>query len=43
MTEGAERTGAAAAQVRSASGELAQQAEQLRGRVDRFLSEIRAA
>jgi methyl-accepting chemotaxis protein len=43
VTEGAERTGAAADQLRAASSELAQQSEQLRGRVDRFLSEIRAA
>jgi methyl-accepting chemotaxis protein len=43
VTEGAERTGAAADQLRAASAELAQQSEQLRGRVDRFLSEIRAA
>ncbi|WP_458094107.1 methyl-accepting chemotaxis protein [Roseomonas sp. WA12] len=43
VTEGAERTGLAANQLRTASGELARQAETLRGRVDGFLSEIRAA
>ena len=43
VTEGAERTGAAAGQLRSASGELAHQTEILRGRMDSFLTEIRAA
>ncbi|MBP0445332.1 methyl-accepting chemotaxis protein [Roseomonas sp. SSH11] len=43
VTEGAERTGAAASQLRAASAELAQQSEQLRGKVDGFLAEIRAA
>jgi methyl-accepting chemotaxis protein len=43
VTDGAQRTGAAASQLRAASGELAQQAEVLRGRMDRFLGDIRAA
>ena len=43
VTEGAERTGAAAGQLRAASGELAHQAEVLRGRMDSFLAEARAA
>ena len=43
LAAGAALTGAAATQVRAASGELAQQAETLRGRVDAFLSAIRAA
>lgn len=43
VTEGAERTGVAAAQVRSASGELAQRAEQLRSQVDKFLNGVRSA
>ncbi|MBB5696604.1 methyl-accepting chemotaxis protein, partial [Roseomonas pecuniae] len=43
VTEGAQQTGAAATQVRAASGELAQKAELLRGQVDRFLGGIRAA
>ena len=43
VTQGAERTGAAASQVRAASGELAQQSEALRSRVDAVLAGIRAA
>ncbi|MBP0447396.1 methyl-accepting chemotaxis protein [Roseomonas sp. SSH11] len=43
VTDGAQRTGAAASQVRAASSELAQQAEVLRGRMDRFLNDIRVA
>ena len=43
VTQGAERTGVAAVQVRAASSELSQQAEALRGKVDRFLDDIRAA
>jgi methyl-accepting chemotaxis protein len=43
VREGAERTGQAATELRGASGELAQQAERLRGRVDNFLADIRAA
>ena len=43
VTQGAERTGAAASQVRSAAGELAQQAELLNGQVVSFLAAIRAA
>ncbi|MBI0539458.1 HAMP domain-containing protein [Roseomonas sp. KE2513] len=43
VTQGAERTGAAASQVRSAAGELAQQAEALNGQVVSFLASIRAA
>jgi methyl-accepting chemotaxis protein len=43
VREGAERTGASASEVRSASGELARRAEEMRGRVDNFLSRIRAA
>jgi len=43
VTEGAAQTGAAATQVRAASGDLARQAEGLRGRVDAFLTGIRAA
>ena len=43
VTEGAERTGAAVSQLRTASGELAHQAEVLRGRMDSFLTDIRAA
>ncbi|MBB5692772.1 methyl-accepting chemotaxis protein [Muricoccus pecuniae] len=43
VTEGAERTGAAADQLRAASGELSEQAELLRSRMDRFLGEIRRA
>jgi methyl-accepting chemotaxis protein len=43
VSEDAARTGAAAGDVRSASAELARQAEVLRGKVDTFLSDIRAA
>ncbi|WP_338663404.1 methyl-accepting chemotaxis protein [Pararoseomonas sp. SCSIO 73927] len=43
VTEGAERTGAAASQLRSASAGLSGQAEMLRQRVDTFLAQIRAA
>jgi methyl-accepting chemotaxis protein len=43
VTEGAQQTGAAASQVRAASGELAQSAEGLRGQVETFLAGIRAA
>ncbi len=43
LTEDAVQTGSAASQVSSASGELARQSEMLRGRVEGFLSEIRAA
>ncbi|MBR0666067.1 methyl-accepting chemotaxis protein [Roseomonas hellenica] len=43
LREDAEHTGATAGQLRAASGELAQQAETLRGKVDSFLGDIRAA
>jgi len=43
VTRGASHTGAAATQVLSSAGELAQQAETLRGEVEQFLSAIRAA
>jgi methyl-accepting chemotaxis protein len=43
VTEAAGQTGAAASQVLGAAQELAQQAETLRGQVERFLAEIRAA
>lgn len=43
VREGAQRTGCSAADLRNASGELAKQAEMMRGRVDSFLSRIRAA
>ncbi|MGX9966391.1 methyl-accepting chemotaxis protein [Roseomonas sp. F4] len=43
VSEDAARTGSAASDVRSASAELARQAEVLRGKVDTFLSDIRAA
>ena len=43
LATGAALTGAAATEVRAASGKLAQQAETLRERVDAFLSAIRAA
>jgi methyl-accepting chemotaxis protein len=43
MTEGAERTGAAAIQLRAASAELATQSGTLRGKVHGFLADIRAA
>ncbi|MEO3473185.1 methyl-accepting chemotaxis protein [Roseomonas sp. CAU 1739] len=43
VKQGAERTGGAAQDLRGASAELAQQSERLRGQVDGFLAEIRAA
>ncbi len=43
VKQGAERTGGAAQDLRGASSELAQQSERLRGQVDGFLAEIRAA
>jgi methyl-accepting chemotaxis protein len=43
VKEGARQTGAAAEQMRAASGELSSQARGLRGDVDRFLGNIRAA
>jgi methyl-accepting chemotaxis protein len=43
VREGAERTGSSAIELRGASGNLARQADQMRGQVDRFLAEIRAA
>ena len=43
VTEGAVQTGEAATQVRDASRELARRAEGLRGQVDGFLADIRAA
>jgi methyl-accepting chemotaxis protein len=43
VSEDAERTGRAAGDVRGAAGELAQQAEGLRGRMDGFLSALRVA
>ena len=43
VTQAAGETGAAANQVLAAASELSQQAEKLRGEVDRFLTNIRAA
>jgi methyl-accepting chemotaxis protein len=43
LTEGAHRTRSAAEELRGASGELARQADTLRGKVDAFLAGIRAA
>ncbi|WP_458093510.1 hypothetical protein [Roseomonas sp. WA12] len=43
MTEGAEKTGMAAEQLRVSSGELSRQAEVLNSRVGRFLADIRTA
>jgi hypothetical protein len=43
VSEDAERTGRAAGDVRGAAGELARQAEGLRGQMDHFLTAIRAA
>jgi methyl-accepting chemotaxis protein len=43
VTEAAGQTGTAATQVLSSSGELARQAEMIRGQVDRFLSDVKAA
>jgi hypothetical protein len=42
VSEDAERTGRAAGDVRGAAGELARQAEGLRGQMDHFLTAIRA-
>ena len=43
VKQGAERTGGAAQDLKGASAELAQQSELLRGQVDGFLANIRAA
>ncbi len=43
VTEAASQTGAAATQVLASSGELSQQAEKLRGQVDVFLADVKAA
>jgi methyl-accepting chemotaxis protein len=43
VTQAAGETGQAASHVLAAAGELSQQSETLRGEVDRFLAEIRAA
>ncbi|HYC04702.1 MAG TPA: methyl-accepting chemotaxis protein [Azospirillaceae bacterium] len=43
VTEAAGQTGAAASQVLGAARELSQQSEALRGRVERFLADIKAA
>jgi len=43
VSESADVTGAAASQIRSASSELSQQAEKLRGEVDQFLQHVRTA
>ncbi|MBX9749861.1 MAG: MCP four helix bundle domain-containing protein [Roseococcus sp.] len=43
VLEGAVRTGTSAQDVQGASGDLARQSERLRGQVDRFLDQIRAA
>ncbi len=43
VKQGAERTGGAAQDLKGASSELAQQSERLRGQVDGFLANIRAA
>ncbi|EWY37060.1 hypothetical protein N825_21685 [Skermanella stibiiresistens SB22] len=43
VTQASQQTGAAASQVLGAAGELAQQAEMLRGEVERFLAGIQAA
>ena len=43
VTQASQQTGAAASQVLSAAGELAHQAEMLRGEVERFLAGIQAA
>ncbi len=43
VTQAASQTGAASAQVLSTSGDLAKQSEVLRGEVDKFLGNIRAA
>jgi len=43
VNQAATETGAAASQVLSSSGELSRQAEKLRGEVEKFLADIRAA
>jgi methyl-accepting chemotaxis protein len=43
VTRAANDTGAASTQVLGTAGELARQSEALRGQVERFLSDIRAA
>jgi methyl-accepting chemotaxis protein len=43
VKQGAERTGGAAEELRGASADLARQSERLRGQVDSFLADIRAA
>ena len=43
VTEGAGETGKAAAQVFEAAGQLSHQSEDLRGAVDKFLGDIKAA
>lgn len=43
VTRAADQTGAAASQVLASASELAQQSQQLRGQVDRFLTSVRAA
>jgi methyl-accepting chemotaxis protein len=43
VTQAAADTGAAATQVLGAAGELSKQSESLRGEVDRFLGDVRAA
>ena len=43
VTRAADQTGAAATQVLASASELAQQSQQLRGEVDRFLTSVRAA
>ncbi len=43
VSQGAEETGKAATQVLEAAGQLSQQSEELRGAVDKFLADIKAA
>jgi len=43
VSQAANDTGAAAAQIRNAASELSEQSERLRGEVDKFLSDVRAA
>jgi len=43
VTTAAEHTGAAAAQVLEASGELSRQAEVMRGQVEKFIAGVKAA
>ena len=43
VSQGAESTGAAASDVHNVSGELAQQTNDLKGKIDQFLANIRAA